>query len=53
MTNEKRLLERAGLRGVDDIIASLGDPSELASVRAVDDAELLFGVADRNTGTRK
>lgn len=53
VTNEKRLLERAGLRGVDDIIASLGDPSELASVRAVDDAELLFGVADRNAGTRK
>ncbi|WP_105973955.1 nucleotidyltransferase domain-containing protein [Streptomyces geranii] len=53
VTNEKRLLERAGLRGVDDIIASLGDPSERAGARAVDDAALLFGVADRNSGTRK
>lgn len=53
VTNEKRLLERAGLRGVDDIIASLGDPSEPAGARAVDDAEMLFEVADRNSGTRK
>lgn len=27
MTNEKRLLERAGLRGVDDIIGSLSTES--------------------------
>lgn len=53
VTNEKRLLEQAGLRGVDDIIASLGDPSEPAGARAVDDAEMLFEVADRNSGTRK
>ncbi|MEV0221234.1 nucleotidyltransferase domain-containing protein [Streptomyces sp. NPDC050704] len=41
VTNEKRLLERAGLRGVDDIIGDLRqDSADLT--RAVGDAEGLF-----------
>lgn len=46
MTNEKRLLERAGLRGVDDVIASLSrgmDPAELNS--AADQVQDLFETA--------
>lgn len=46
VTNEKRLLERAGLRGVDDVIASLSrgmDPAELNS--AVDQVQDLFETA--------
>lgn len=42
--NEKRLLERAGLRGVDDIIGDLRpDPRELT--RALAEAEALFDSA--------
>ncbi|MGC9540325.1 nucleotidyltransferase domain-containing protein [Streptomyces sp. UG1] len=41
VTNEKRLLERAGLRGVDGILAQLrAEPSALR--QAVQDAERLF-----------
>ncbi|MDX6362670.1 MAG: hypothetical protein QOC85_1680 [Streptomyces sp.] len=44
VTNEKRLLERAGLRGVDDLVAGLEqDPESLAS--ALSDAEALFDAA--------
>jgi predicted nucleotidyltransferase len=41
VTNEKRLLERAGLREVDGILASLR-PGPEAAVRAVAEAEELF-----------
>ncbi|MGA4843882.1 nucleotidyltransferase domain-containing protein [Streptomyces sp. G45] len=45
VTNEKRLLERAGLRGVDAITAALGpDPRDLE--RAVTEAEKLFAAAE-------
>ncbi|WP_372411601.1 nucleotidyltransferase domain-containing protein [Streptomyces luteireticuli] len=44
VTNEKRLLERAGLRGVDAIVSELRpDPGVLA--RAVAEAEELFAAA--------
>ncbi|ANN19489.1 DNA polymerase subunit beta [Amycolatopsis orientalis] len=44
VTNEKRLLRRAGLREVDAIVAGLrADPGVLA--RAVDEAETLFRAA--------
>ncbi|GGZ48547.1 nucleotidyltransferase domain-containing protein [Streptomyces bluensis] len=43
VTNEKRLLERAGLRGVDGIVGSLfGEPGQDAPVQAVVAAESLF-----------
>ena len=41
VTNEKRLLERAGLRPVDDIVAGLRNEPE-ALARAVSDAEALI-----------
>ncbi|MDV9177365.1 nucleotidyltransferase domain-containing protein [Streptomyces sp. W16] len=41
VTNEKRLLERAGLRSVDDIVAGLRREPEVLT-RAVSDAEALF-----------
>ncbi|WP_406329116.1 nucleotidyltransferase domain-containing protein [Streptomyces sp. NBC_00203] len=41
VTNEKRLLERAGLRGIDDILGKLRADQE-ALVRAVTEAEALF-----------
>ncbi|MEV0485115.1 nucleotidyltransferase domain-containing protein [Streptomyces sp. NPDC050508] len=41
VTNEKRLLERAGLRPVDDIVAGLRNEPE-ALTRAVSDAEALI-----------
>ncbi|EME58549.1 DNA polymerase beta domain-containing protein [Amycolatopsis decaplanina DSM 44594] len=45
VTNEKRLLPRAGLREMDAIVAeSRSDPGVLA--KAVDDAETLFRTAD-------
>jgi predicted nucleotidyltransferase len=44
VTNEKRLLERAGLRGIDAVLGQLGsDPEALA--RAIADAEDLFASA--------
>ncbi|MFJ8488303.1 hypothetical protein ACIRBZ_07925 [Streptomyces sp. NPDC094038] len=44
VTNEKRLLERAGLRGVDDILGGLrAESGELVQAAAA--AELLFGFA--------
>ncbi|MFF3983197.1 nucleotidyltransferase domain-containing protein [Streptomyces sp. NPDC001797] len=44
VTNEKRLLERAGMREVDDILGGLrAESGEL--FRAVAEAELLFGFA--------
>ncbi|MFD4550378.1 nucleotidyltransferase domain-containing protein [Streptomyces sp. NPDC058466] len=44
VTNEKRLLERAGLRGVDDLLAGAQqDPGSLASV--ISDGETLFSAA--------
>ncbi|AEM84938.1 nucleotidyltransferase domain-containing protein [Streptomyces violaceusniger] len=44
-TNEKRLLQRAGLRGIDTIVAGLRpEPAVLAE--AVADAEALFAAAD-------
>lgn len=44
VTNEKRLLERAGLRGVDAIVARLV-PEPAALGRAVAEAERLFAAA--------
>lgn len=44
VTNEKRLLERAGLRSVDAVLAGL-EPSPDALLRAVTEAEALFGAA--------
>ena len=41
VTNEKRLLERAGLRRVDDIVAGLR-PEPEALTRAVSDAEAVL-----------
>lgn len=43
MTNEKRLLERAGLRGVDDILGNLPVTPEML-VRSVAEAEAMFEV---------
>jgi hypothetical protein len=41
VTNEKRLLERAGLRGVDEVMAGVGrKPEELTA--ALSRAEALF-----------
>ena len=50
VTNEKRLLERAGLRGIDGVLGGLGaEPEALA--RAVAGAEALFdAVADSSGG---
>jgi predicted nucleotidyltransferase len=46
VTNEKRLLERAGLRQVDDIMERLSvEPETLA--RAISDAEALFSARSR------
>ncbi|MER6674362.1 nucleotidyltransferase domain-containing protein [Streptomyces sp. NPDC000983] len=50
VTNEKRLLERAGLRGVDDIIGSLGEGSPELLTRAVADAGRLFERAMTGAG---
>ncbi|MFT9479773.1 nucleotidyltransferase domain-containing protein [Streptomyces sp. 11-1-2] len=44
-TNEKRLLQRAGLRGIDTIVAGLR-PEPAALAEAVADAEALFAAAD-------
>ncbi|WP_182900755.1 nucleotidyltransferase domain-containing protein [Microbispora sp. H10830] len=44
VTNEKRLLERAGLRGVDAIVAALR-PDPHALTRAVAEAKALFAAA--------
>ncbi|WP_327150831.1 nucleotidyltransferase domain-containing protein [Nocardia sp. NBC_01329] len=45
VTNEKRLLDRAGLRDIDEIVGGLtNDPAVLA--RAVDAARELFAAAD-------
>jgi predicted nucleotidyltransferase len=44
VTNEKRLLQRAGLRGVDDILTGLR-PEPAVLTRAVADAEALFAAA--------
>ncbi|MEV0717074.1 nucleotidyltransferase domain-containing protein [Asanoa sp. NPDC050611] len=41
VTNEKRLLERAGLRGIDTIVAGLRPDPEVLTA-AVDEAEALF-----------
>ncbi|WP_405580832.1 nucleotidyltransferase domain-containing protein [Streptomyces sp. NBC_01092] len=41
VTNEKRLLERAGLRGVDAILGMV-EPQPTALLRAITDAETLF-----------
>ncbi|MEU9442763.1 nucleotidyltransferase domain-containing protein [Streptomyces sp. NPDC048304] len=44
VTNEKRLLERAGLREIDDVVAALrGEPDAL--VRAVTEAERIVGAS--------
>ena len=49
VTNEKTLLDRAGLRGVDAILAGLApDPARLAG--AVDDAEALLCAAVTRAG---
>ncbi|MGA5133412.1 nucleotidyltransferase domain-containing protein [Streptomyces olivoreticuli] len=45
VTNEKRLLERAGLRGIDATVAGLR-PEPGALARAVAEAEALFSAAD-------
>lgn len=44
VTNEKRLLQRAGLRGVDTIVAGLR-PDPEALTRAISETETLFEVA--------
>lgn len=44
VTNEKRLLERAGLRGTDAVLGQLGSDPE-ALVRVIDEAEALFSSA--------
>lgn len=44
MTNEKRLLERAGLREVDALVGDL-TPEPMALVQAVAEAETLFSRA--------
>ncbi|MFJ4789127.1 nucleotidyltransferase domain-containing protein [Streptomyces sp. NPDC088794] len=48
VTNEKRLLERAGLRGIDGVLGGWGaEPEPEVLARAVDNAEALFrAVAD-------
>jgi predicted nucleotidyltransferase len=49
VTNEKQLLTKAGLRGVDDLVAQLGwEPASL--LRAVDDARALLTDAVRREG---
>jgi predicted nucleotidyltransferase len=51
VTNEKELLDRAGLRGADAILAGLApDPGRLT--RAVDDAEALLQAAVARAGPR-
>lgn len=51
VTNEKRLLDRAGLRAVDDILTSLpAGPDPDALNRAVDEVEALFERAGRGRG---
>ncbi|MBL1101105.1 nucleotidyltransferase domain-containing protein [Streptomyces coffeae] len=45
VTNEKRLLQRAGLRGIDTIVAGLR-PEPAALAKAVDAAEELFTTAE-------
>jgi hypothetical protein len=48
-TNEKQLLTRAGLRGVDAVVAGLGvEPAEL--MRGVDAVEALLVDAVRREG---
>ncbi|MCF3136690.1 nucleotidyltransferase domain-containing protein [Streptomyces olivochromogenes] len=42
VTNEKRLLERAGLRAVDGIVSSLGHGGHGSLVGAIERAEFLF-----------
>ncbi|MEV6941543.1 nucleotidyltransferase domain-containing protein [Streptomyces sp. NPDC051172] len=44
VTNEKRLLERAGLRGIDAVLEQL-EPDPDVLVRVIDDAEALFSSA--------
>jgi hypothetical protein len=44
VTNEKTLLDRAGLRGVDEILAGLAPDAETLR-RAVDEARELLGAA--------
>ncbi|MFF4483961.1 nucleotidyltransferase domain-containing protein [Streptomyces sp. CY1] len=44
-TNEKRLLQRAGLRGIDTIVAGLR-PEPAALAEAIADAEALFAAAE-------
>ncbi|MET7293927.1 nucleotidyltransferase domain-containing protein [Streptomyces griseoloalbus] len=46
VTNEKRLLDRAGLRGVDGILARMRDDPESLTA-AVTDAEALFAASPR------
>ncbi|WP_317229231.1 nucleotidyltransferase domain-containing protein [Clavibacter sp. MX14-G9D] len=49
ITNEKQLLTRAGLRGVDAVVARMGsEPADL--LRAVDDVEALLYDAVRREG---
>ncbi|WP_219818366.1 hypothetical protein [Clavibacter michiganensis] len=49
ITNEKQLLTRAGLRGVDAVVARIGsEPADL--LRAVDDVEALLRDAVRREG---
>ncbi|GGY02653.1 nucleotidyltransferase domain-containing protein [Streptomyces hiroshimensis] len=45
VTNEKRLLQQAGLRGIDAILSGLR-PRPEALTRAIAEAEELFGTAD-------
>jgi hypothetical protein len=50
VTNEKRLLERAGLRGIDVVMEQLGaDPQTLA--RTIADAETLFASVSTSAAT--
>ncbi|MER7496185.1 nucleotidyltransferase domain-containing protein [Streptomyces pharetrae] len=52
ITNEKRLLERAGLRGVDEIIASLGTADPDALRAAVTAAETLLDARVEDAGAQ-
>ncbi|MER6028953.1 nucleotidyltransferase domain-containing protein [Streptomyces sp. NPDC001851] len=52
VTNEKRLLERAGLRGIDAVVGGLRAEPEVL-VRAVTEAEEIVAGAARSQGERR
>ncbi|WP_460064432.1 nucleotidyltransferase domain-containing protein [Streptomyces sp. YKOK-I1] len=48
VTNEKRLLQRAGLRDVDELVSLLGNAESGEIVTALEQAEILFGESVRD-----